>query len=119
MVNARYRYADIAAELGRGVIETRGTAQRIGLTNRGRQGWRLRDWQTLDTAIIDCIECRSMSVPQVARYLTSLGTPIAAGTIYKRLAGMPAMVRRQATENGQRQRRTNAARMRMRIKHTA
>jgi len=114
MVTAGYRYADIAADLGRGLIETRGTAQRIGLTSRDRQGWRRRDWTRIDTAIIDCIEARSMSVPQVARYLTALGAPIASGTIYRRLAGMPALVRRQATENGRRQRRSNAERMRMR-----
>ncbi|MCL7941178.1 hypothetical protein M8009_12870 [Halomonas sp. ATCH28] len=119
LLAAGYRYADIAADLGRGVIETRGTAQRIGLTHKARMGWRRRDWAPIDAAIIDCIEARCLSVPQAARHLTALGTPVAAGTIYKRLAAMPSQVRKQATENGRRRKRSNAERMRMRVKRAA
>ena len=119
LVKAGWRYADIAENLDRGLIEVRGAAQRIGLTSRDRQGWRGKDWSAIDTIIVDCVEARLMTAPQVAEHLKALGTPIPVGTVYRRLETMPHGIQQRARRNGSRRRAACCARMRQRQKRTA
>lgn len=120
LINAGWRYADIADDMGRGVLSIQGTAQRIGLMSDERRSWRKRqDWPEIDRMIIDCIECSKMSVPQVSRHLGALGKPTAQTLIYRRLETMPQAVRRQAKENGNRRRSAASHRRALRNKLAA
>lgn len=119
LVKAGWRYADIAADLGRGIIEVQGGAQRIGLMSSERKGWRRIDWDDIDRAIIDCLEAQLMTIPQVAAHLTAIGKPVSYQSVYRRVSGMPHWIRERARANGAARRSAVAARMRRRqqLKH--
>lgn len=100
LINQRWRYADIAADMGREIYSVIGAAQRIGLMSKERQGWRMRkDWAEVDRTLIDCIEAKMMTVPQAHDYMTSTGQPVAMGALYRRLKTMPLDVQRRAKGN--------------------
>jgi hypothetical protein len=100
LINQRWRYADIAAEMGREIYSVIGAAQRIGLMSKERQGWRMRkDWAEIDRTLTDCIEAKMMTVPQAHAYMTSIGQPVAMGALYRRLKTMPLDVQRRAKKN--------------------
>lgn len=100
LVNQRWRYADIAADMGREINSVLSAAQRIGLMSRERYAQRLRrDWTEVDRTLIDCIESRMMTVPQASKYLASVGLATNTCLLYRRLKTMPIDVRRRAKDN--------------------
>ena len=100
LINQRWRYADIAADMGREIYSVIGAAQRIGLMSKERQGWRMRkDWAEVDRTLTDCIEAKMMTVPQAHDYMASIGQPVAMGALYRRLKTMPLDVQRRAKKN--------------------
>lgn len=99
LIRQKLRYRQIGQRLGRSEISVKCAAYRIGMRNPTGKRWAGHDWPLIDPKIQDLIECQKLSAPQIAEWLTKLGQPIHASTVYDRIAKMPADVRRQAKQN--------------------
>lgn len=103
LVNAGYRYADIAKKMGRELNSIIGAAQRLGLMSSERRAWRLKkDWSDVDRLLTDCIESRLMTITQASKYMGSIGRPVGVSMLYKRLRKLPPDVQRRARDNATR-----------------
>ncbi|WP_280568157.1 hypothetical protein [Chromohalobacter sp. 296-RDG] len=100
LINEGLSYADIAARMGRETMSVQGTAQRIGLSCRERQGkaHRKHDWHEIDALLEDCIEARMMTVPQAAKRIQALGYSVSQSSLYNRV-NQSRELRKQAIHN--------------------
>lgn len=86
LINEGLSYSAIAERMERELLSVQGTAQRLGMTNSARQGWRKRqDWPAIDRLIEECIETRLMTIPQAAVYIRSVGHTVCQASIYDRV----------------------------------
>ena len=111
-------HAGIARELGRTLGSVQATAARLALTDQSTAWNRRKDWPAIDRLLLECIECRGMTVPQAGGYIAAMGHPVNVNMLYPRLKGLPKETQRQARENSRLRRAATAHRMRMRIKRT-
>ncbi|MBB3142781.1 hypothetical protein [Halomonas organivorans] len=97
-------FEEIARRMGRTYNGIRCAVARLGLTDRERQRYRLReDWPELEPIIEACIQVERMGVPQIVDRLTALGYVITRAAIHYHLRQFPEL-HREVVSNAERRR---------------